>query len=621
MAEMTGFRGYLKNRLSGKKVLILGFGREGISSLKLIAGVPGIEVIGIADGKSVDKDKVKDALKEGGDLYKAKDIRTYEGDSYLESIKDFDILLKSPGIVFNEEQLELLSMPGDEEGIKAGKCELLSQMQLLYENKRDDIIGITGTKGKSTTTTLTHHILKENGFDALLGGNIGIPAFELVNDFDKLEKEGKKPVLVLEMSCHQLEYMNASPKRGILLNIYEEHLDHYGTFEKYEASKRNIYVNQIEGDILYVGKGFEPEDGSVKSEVKVISLEECKLDIPKDEIKLVGLHNYTDIAFVYSLAKDMGVEDDGFIKALKSYDPLPHRLQKLGEKDGIIWYDDSISTIDETTIQALNTLKDTDTVIIGGMDRGISYVNLEDYLKKSYKANVILMDESGKRIADEMGFDVPDAEEDTDADKIKPIKAKSPSVYYVNYMKDAVALSKKITKPGKCVVLSPAAASYNRFKNFEDRGDQFKKMAGFNDIETVELTVNTDYKETTEFEKNEYIYSETLGVCKVSDIPKLSVNRRVTKSMDYYKLRPVSETGKRAYIPVKDHKMEMRKLISLEEAVNIKSNEEEYKALSELRKGEVDFVIERDKKEKERKLREKEYRAEKAKNKISEDNR
>ncbi len=474
---------HIRKRIENKKVLILGFGREGKSTLKLFLEAGGAKELAVGDLKEFSRKDLAYLNEETAEVQAAgfEEINFICGPDYQKAMDDYDLVMKSPGIVL-------------ERPVEEYKAEILSQMQLIFEVYRDRIIGITGTKGKSTTTTLLYHILKESGVPAVLAGNIGIPVFDIVH---KIEKDS---LLILELSCHQLEYMTVSPKRGVLLNIYEEHLDHYGTMEKYVASKEKIYENQMLGDLLYVHPSVAPgEDGyrgtcifveaedegdkerlcgkedvsdkavNIKSKASVI-LRGCHIfygqrdfKIPVEKISLLGTHNYLDIAFVYGMCCDLGISDEQFEAGLISYVPLPHRLQYIGTVDGVAYYDDSISTIDETTIQALNTIGNADTVLIGGMDRDISYVNLEEYLASSKVAHIILMEATGKRIYREIMENMPDF-------------AGKDRLYVVEHLQDAVALAKEITKKGGSCILSPAAASYGIFKDFEKRGECFKKL-------------------------------------------------------------------------------------------------------------------------------------------------
>lgn len=468
---------YIRKKIQDKKILILGFGREGKSTLRVLLEAGGAKEIAIGDVKELSLAGLKetDEALAGADL---SDIVLHCGPDYQQAIDSYDLVMKSPGIVL-------------EKPVETYRAQIVSQMQLVFEVYRDRIIGITGTKGKSTTTTLLHHILKKAGVPAVLAGNIGIPVFDVL---DQLTEDS---VLVLELSCHQLEYMTVSPKWGILLNIYEEHLDHYGTMEKYVASKEKIYVNQKAGDVLYVHPSVAPGAGrhsgkcvyvhevDIKQQQRMpekqqrmpeneqaseVLLEDEKIiygareyDIPVQQISLLGTHNYLDIAFVYGICCDLGISDAQFGEGLGSYVPLPHRLQFIGTVDGVAYYDDSISTIDETTIQALNTIGNADTVLIGGMDREISYVNLEKYLSDSPVAHIILMEATGRRIYEEICRNMPDFH---GKDRL----------YVVEHLEDAVKLAKEITAKGGSCILSPAAASYGIFRNFEERGDCFREL-------------------------------------------------------------------------------------------------------------------------------------------------
>lgn len=472
---------YLANRIKDKSVLILGFGREGQSTLKAFLKAGSAKKITIADQKALSLEMEVFADAAYAD-YNLQSIDFCCGPQYQDFCDDYDLVMKSPGIVLKKD-------------ISMYETEILSQMQLFFEYYRDRIIGITGTKGKSTTTTLLHHILKESGRPAILAGNIGIPVFDILHEVTD------ESIFVIELSCHQLEYMTISPKWGILLNIYEEHLDHYGTLEKYIASKKKIYENQKDGDYLFVNPDVRPETGRCSANIKLVDIKHIKPDcniesdkgvdiilnmpsdsdqmlpvisyqnrqceIPTTEISLLGEHNYLDIAYVYGVCCELGIDDEEFVKGLQSYVPLPHRLQYIGTVNGVAYYDDSISTIDETTIQALNTIKNADTVLIGGMDRGISYVNLERYLADSKVAHIILMEDTGKRIYEEIQSDYPDF-------------LHKERLFVVNHLEDAVRLAKQITKKGGSCILSPAAASYGIFKNFEERGDVFAQLVNGN---------------------------------------------------------------------------------------------------------------------------------------------
>lgn len=485
--RMTEMLDFIKERIANKKVLILGFGREGRATLRIFLEAGSAASLAIGDQKELNpfSDCFSDFEKE-----EVEALGFCCGADYQEHLDEYDLVMKSPGIVLKRD-------------ISEYRAEILSEMQLFFECCRDRIIGITGTKGKSTTTTLLYHILKENGAPVILAGNIGIPVFDILHEING------ESLFVIELSCHQLEYATASPKWGVLLNIYEEHLDHYGTMEKYAAAKRNIYVNQKAGDVLFVNPAVCPDEHEYKGRLMLVDIKHnggaerseagskqnsgskvydnklkepditlnisdddslpvitCKdrhVELPVSDISLQGEHNYLDIAYVYGICCEFHVSDEAFLKGLKSYAPLPHRLQYIGTVEGVAYYDDSISTIDETTIQALNTIRNADTVLIGGMERDISYVSLEEYLSASGVPHIILMEATGKRIYKEICENYPDF----------PHKER---LYVVEHLEDAVSLAKKITKKGGSCILSPAAASYGIFKSFEERGEVFSRL-------------------------------------------------------------------------------------------------------------------------------------------------
>lgn len=309
--------------------------------------------------------------------------------------------------------------------------------------------------------------------DTVLAGNIGIPFFDI------LEQITPRTRIVCELSCHQLEYIHVSPHIAILLNIHEEHLDHYGTMEKYVHAKQQIYLHQKEQDLLFCGLDVLPAKGTCPSHILTVSDRFASCDvtltgtrirfesgdyrIPASEIRLLGHHNHLDIAFDYGVCHELGVDDESFTKALISYEPLPHRLRLIGSLDGVRYYDDSISTICDTAIQALKSIPSPGSILIGGMDRGIDYSELIEYLSVDPVPHIILMEATGKRIYEEIKNSYP-AFHDPDR------------LHLVEHLSDAVELAKKVTPRGSACILSPAAASYGIFKNFEERGDAFRDL-------------------------------------------------------------------------------------------------------------------------------------------------
>ncbi len=444
---MNRFIDYIKDLTRDKTVCILGFGREGKSTYRILSEFCSPAAVTIADLNPVDKEK--NSLPDSVDIVC--------GSMYQNCLDRFDLVFKSPGIV-------LETSPG------SLKCTVTSETQIFFSVYRDQIIGITGTKGKSTVTSLIYHVLKESGRDAKLAGNIGIPVFDIVPDMKA------DSIVVCELSCHQLEYMTVSPHIALFLNLYEEHLDHYGTMERYANAKRNIYLHQHPGDKLFINADIESEETGAEQFTMsaandtayiyvhdgVVSCEDREYRIPCDSVKLLGIHNHYNIGAAYEVCRHYGITDTQFQSALCTFDPLSHRLELVGNYAGIRWYDDSISTACATAIEALKSVPAPGCILIGGMDRGIDYTDLVRFLS-TFPVEVICMEASGKRVYDMLTS--------------PGNKAESPErFHYAPHLEDAVKLAAEITPAGKSCVLSPAAASYGIFKNFEERGDVFKSL-------------------------------------------------------------------------------------------------------------------------------------------------
>lgn len=436
---MNKFTEYIKNYTENKSVCILGFGREGKSTYEILTKYCSPSKIAVADINKID------GLPESVELIC--------GENYQEPLDNFDMVFKSPGIVLNKQPSEL-------------RCLITSETQVFFEVYREQIIGITGTKGKSTVTSLIYHILRESGKDCRIAGNIGIPVFDIA------ESMTDKTIVVCELSCHQLEYMTVSPFTAVFLNLFEEHLDHYGTMERYYNAKKNIYLHQKEYDCLLINSDIAPEKSpEIQQYIYEISAENSESEIyvhdgivkwtdhedyviPTDKIKLLGIHNHYNIAVAYFITA-FYVEREEFEKALCTFNPLAHRLEYVDTVNGVRYYDDSISTACATAIEAIKSVPNAKTILIGGMDRGIDYTTLVDYLRET-DINVICMETSGKRIYE----------------MIKDLSR----VHYVPHLAEAVKLAAEITPKGKSCVMSPASASYGIFKNFEERGDVFKSL-------------------------------------------------------------------------------------------------------------------------------------------------
>lgn len=423
-----------------KHILIWGFGREGKSSYRLIRELLPEQQIDIAEGRASGVKILEDAK-----LHTVHTSCRFDDEI---DIPSYDIVLKSPGIVLPKGM---------------DKQNISGETQLFLKHYRDQVIGITGTKGKSTTTSLIGRILSEQ-YHVHIVGNIGVPCFDII---PQLQKED---LVSFELSCHQLEYCPYSPHTAIFLNLFEEHLDHYGSYEAYGNAKANIFRHQIPGDTAILNEALTAYVKEADHPIligKDIKADGHTLIIPDETITvkdcaLVGEHNYLNLAVAYYVCHTLySITDQQFLDAAAAFHPLAHRLQDLGIYGGIRWIDDSISTIGQSCIQALTSLKDVDTVLVGGMDRGIEYEELEQYLHRRSDVNVIFMYSSGKRVHEEM----------------KQQNLERPGLYDTENLEEAVALARTLTHQGHLCLLSPAASSYDHFKNFEERGEVFEALA------------------------------------------------------------------------------------------------------------------------------------------------
>ena len=406
----------LKALLEGRRILIAGYGREGKSAERLIQRlVPEAEYV-IADGNE---------------------------QIAAEAAKGYDLIIKSPGVPMRV----------------MGGVECSSLTDIFLQVYGDTTIGVTGTKGKSTTASLIHHLLPSS----ILAGNIGIPLFDILDEL----KEGS--VVVAELSCHQLENIHRGPHVAVLLNLFQEHLDHYENYMGYKMAKMQIGLKQCDGDHFFyccdnveLRELVESGNWKVESELHPYSVN----DITDEERELLvacpleGEHNRSNALVacrVASLVTNQPLST--FCFPLSTFTGLRHRMEKIGTVAGLTWYDDSISTIPAAAIAAVKALGRVDTLILGGFDRGIDYTPLVDFLKENPVKNVVFVGAAGRRIYNTLSpftFHLSPLLED-DYTKIVPWCAEH-------------------TPEGGVVLLSPAAASYDAFKNFEVRGDFFREQ-------------------------------------------------------------------------------------------------------------------------------------------------
>lgn len=417
-------------RLNGKRILIAGFGREGKSTLRFLQKYMPDAIVGIADRNESafqDVDKEKYSL--------------YFGDDYLKVSSDYDVVIKTPGISVKDVDIDF--------------SKITSQTDLFLEAFHSQVIGITGTKGKSTTSTLIYHLLKESGNDVILAGNIGIPILDCVDDINE------RTIVVYELSAHQLQFINKSPHVGILLNVFEEHLDHFGTFEKYKEAKINVLRYMSDGDFAIVNQSIA--NGQQSTVVHCIDFENADFedyDINWDEIPLLGEHNRRNVKAALCACKSYGLSLESLIPHLYTFKSLEHRQEFVGVFNGVKFFNDSISTIPQATIAALKTIKDVNFLLLGGFDRGIDYEPLVTYLKGNVLPYILITGQAGQTIKTKL-----------------QMAGYNGNILDYTDMQSAFEIIRELSKNGDVCLLSPAAASYDRYKNFEERGRVFKDLA------------------------------------------------------------------------------------------------------------------------------------------------
>lgn len=450
----------IRKRLEHPSVLLLGFGREGRSTYQLIRRwYPG-KKIEIADANPEITD---DALLRDDPL-----VVCHTGRDYLESLDNKHLIIRSPGI-------PLKDLPAS-----VDRQNITSQTALFLEAYADQTIGVTGTKGKSTTSTLISQMLLEAGMRVLLIGNIGIPAFAVL---DQITPE---TVIVMELSSHQLETLYRAPHIAVLLNLFEEHLDAYPSFRAYQEAKLQIARYQNTQDVLiYNGddplvRGWISQPG-LKQTVLPFSLEQAVcpggytedgrmvVRLPgKDPVRfgkvhnryLKGKHQQANILAATMVATLWDLPEAVILNALDAYKGLAHRMEDLGVHHRIRWINDSIATIPEACMAAVRTIPDVDTLILGGFDRGLSMEPLARFLGQSGVRNFILTGDAGRRLGRHL-------EETIKTDQ---------QLFYIDKFDDFLSVACKHTQPGMVCLLSPAASSYDAFRSFEERGFRFGSL-------------------------------------------------------------------------------------------------------------------------------------------------
>ena len=437
------------------KILILGFARSGYEAAKFL-------------------------LKRGNTVYLT-DMKTDHDESQMKELSDlgihfvlgehpddlldntFDYLIKNPGVPIDHKYV----LKAHELNIPVIN-EVEMAFRMLPKDKNIKFVGITGTNGKTTTTTLVYNFLIADGKRAHLTGNIGFP---LIGFLDKLEEND---IIVMETSCQQLENLiEFNPDIAVMTNLSPAHIDFLKSYDNYKRVKTKIFQNHTSKNIAILN--LENDDvvestKDIKSTIKYFSSKKeingscIKNDaiyyydekiIDLKDIRLIGVHNYENIMAAIMVVKELGVKNESIVKVLKEFKGVEHRIEFVRELDGVKYYNDSKATNIKATQIALSSFKNPVIILLGGLDRGHNFFELKDYMK--YVKHVVALGQCRNRVeefAKELGIPCTNVET----------------------MKEAVPAAYKVAEKGDTVLLSPASASWDQYKKFEDRGDEFKEL-------------------------------------------------------------------------------------------------------------------------------------------------
>ncbi|MCI8617373.1 MAG: UDP-N-acetylmuramoyl-L-alanine--D-glutamate ligase [Clostridia bacterium] len=391
------------------------------------------------------------------------------GKNCLEKLQGFNIIFRSPSCLPTRKELQDESNRG---------AIVTTEVEMLMEMCPCKMIGVTGSDGKTTTTSMINAILQKAGYNTFLGGNIGTPLFTKLNEMKP------EDIVVLELSSFQLMNMKISPDIAVITNITPNHLNIHKDYEEYIEAKKNIFKNQDENGILILNYDNDiTRECSKESNGKVVFfssstklddgfivdediIKECEDKVRKhvlntNEVILRGNHNFQNIATALAATKTL-VDIDVAVDAIKEFKPVEHRIEFIREIDGVKWYNDSASSSPTRTLSGINAFKENIILIAGGYDKNLEYEPLAKPVVDKV-STLILIGQTAEKI-----FDVVKEESDRQNKKI--------NIYMCDSLEQTVQLAKKSARKGDVVLFSPASASFDMFKDFADRGRKFKEL-------------------------------------------------------------------------------------------------------------------------------------------------
>lgn len=442
---------------TGKKIVIIGMGKTGITAARFL-GKQGVKVA-VTDEKPVDQ-----WGSEFEQIAKEKWLET--GDYNARILKGASMVVPSPGIP-----------PGNDLLVEAQKKNIpvISEIELAYWFLKVPVIAVTGTNGKTTTTTLLGEILKYSGKKTFVGGNIGTPLIEYV------EGSQKEDFIVAEISSFQLQWIEKfRPFIAVLLNITCDHINYHGSFAEYRRIKTRVFANQTKEDFAILNAADPEPEGiarAIRAQIVKFSSKSVlqkgifiknnnmilrmpganEEQYPLSIISLPGLHNVENVMAAIMAARFCGCSQGNIIAAVAAFRGLPHRIEFVGEKNSIKFYDDSKGTNVGSVVRALETFAKPVILLLGGRDKDGDFETLKPLLAAKAK-KVILFGEARNRIASLIGKDMPALK-----------KAK---------LREAIESAYKNAQPGDIILLSPGCASFDEFTNYKERGNFFKDVVG-----------------------------------------------------------------------------------------------------------------------------------------------
>ena len=442
-----------------KNIFVVGARKSGVYAA-ILAKKRGFSPFVSEISKDEEVEKFVELLEKEGIPYEI-------GKHSFDKLDQFDITILSPGVPLNSEIVQAL---------KKKNIPIIGEMEFAYEmSPKTAVVSITGTNGKSTTTALTGLIFEKSHFNSVYGGNLGMPYSEL------LVHNSEPDVAVLETSCFQLETIKEfHPKVAVFLNLTEDHLNRYKDVNEYFYYKKRIFENQNSDDFAVLNYDDEkvrvladvvksrPYFFSVKSTVergtfirdgKVAFKDEDSEEVlfPVSTIRLRGEHNLQNVLASVLSAKLMGVDNDAIKNAVSNFTGLPHRLENVREIDGVLYVNDSKATTPDSVIKAFDSFSETIVLIAGGSSKNNDFSEFAKHLNGKVR-KLILIGETSADIANAV------------------LDEGYSDIVFATSLEEAVDIAHKVAKKGDVVLLSPGCASFDMFKDFEDRGNKFKKI-------------------------------------------------------------------------------------------------------------------------------------------------